>query len=543
MKSSKSKKSAHTSIRPVSQSEEELLRLGADLEKSKRLTEALAVYQRMLAARPDFVPAKLNVGRVLILLRRSEEALRILEEARAQAPNFGMTYAMIGQALSNLQLTQQAVTYQRLAIALNAPDDVVLVHVLLFNLNYMPDCTAEALFDAHQLFGQRYCSEFYPQDPHHDNCPDPERPLKVGYVSGDFREHPVSQFIEPVFACHDPTQFEIHAFYSHDLNDATTARLRSHVAHWHPIADQDDDAVAELIRTLGIDLLIDLSGHTDHHRLFVFARKPAPVQATWLGYMNTTGLATMDYRICDVYTDPPGLTERFHTEKPLRLPECQWCHTPYSDLPPIGELPLSHTGWLTLGSFNKPAKLNEQVLTLWAEILKAIPQSRLAIASVPSQRTADYFTAILQKAGVARNRFAFLARLPTFQDYLSSLNEIDIALDPFPYSGFTTTLDTLIMGVPVVALAGDRSIARGGVSLLANLGLPELIAETPQDYVDIVKQLADDPARLAALRGSLRDRVLAAPFMNGERFTRQLEAAYRQMWRTWCDSQCQQPSR
>ncbi len=542
MKGSKSKKSAPASIRPVSPSVDALTRLGADLEKSKRLTEALEVYQRALALLPDSVPAKLNVGRVLILLRRSDEALRILEEARAQAPSVGITYAMIGQALINLQLSQQAVTYQRLGIALNAPDEATLVHALLFNLNYMPDCTAEALFEAHQLFGQRYCSEFYPQDPCYDNHPDPERPLKIGYVSGDFRNHPVSQFIEPVFAHHDPTQFEIHAFYTHDLNDAITTRLQSLVTHWHAIAGQDDDTVAELIRTLGIDLLIDLSGHTEHHRLFVFARKPAPVQATWLGYLGTTGLATMDYRICDVYTAPPGLTERFHTEKLLRLPECQWSHKTYDDLPPIGELPLLRTGWLTLGSLNKPAKANDRVLTLWAEILQAVPQSRLIFAAIPSQRTADHFTAILQKAGVARNRFAFMSQL-SYQDYLTAFNDVDILLDPFPYNGATTTIDALVMGVPVVTLAGDRSISRGGVSLLANLGLPELIAETPQDYVDIVKQLANDPAHLAALRSSLRDRVLASPLMDGERFTRQLEAAYRQMWRTWCDSQCQQPSR
>ena len=522
--------------RTIPQSAEDFIQLGVKLEESKQFSAALMAYQRALALQADSVPAKINIGRLLLLQRRSEEALKILEEARAQAPNFGMTYALIGQALSNLQLMQQAVTFQRRGLALDVPDGAALAHTLSFNLNYMPDCTVQELFDAHQFFGQRYCSEFYPQNPYFDNRPDPERPLKIGYVSGDFREHPVGQFIEPAFAHHNPAQFEIHAFYNHGPSDTLTARLRSHVAHWHPIAGQDDDTVADLIRTLGIDLLIDLSGHTEHHRLFVFARKPAPVQATWLGYPGTTGLATMDYRICDAYTDPPGLTERFHTEKVLRLPECQWCHKSYDDLPSIGELPLSRTGWLTLGSFNRPAKLNEQVLALWTEILKAIPQSRLILAVIPSQRTADHFSAILQKAGITHNRFTFMPQMPS-KDYMVALTSVDILLDPFPYTGATTTFDALIMGVPVVTLAGDRSVARCGVSLLANLGLPELIAETPQDYVDIVKQLADDPAHLAALRSSLRDRMLASPLMNGERFTRQLEAAYRQMWRTWCDSQ------
>ncbi len=231
-------------------------------------------------------------------------------------------------------------------------------------------------------------------------------------------------------------------------------------------------------------------------RLFVFARKPAPLQATWLGYLGTTGLATMDYRICDAYTDPPGLTERFHTEQLAHLPECQWCHVPYANLPTIGELPLLRNGYLTLGSFNKATKLNDRVLTLWAEILNAIPESRLMIASVPTRRTEEHFATILENAGVARNRFEFMPRIP-YRDYLASITTVDIALDPFPYNGGTTTLDTLVMGVPLVTLAGDHSIARGGVSLLSNLGLTELIAATPQEYVDIVRRLAARPGPIS----------------------------------------------
>ncbi|MEZ5583809.1 MAG: hypothetical protein R3F37_14620 [Candidatus Competibacteraceae bacterium] len=251
--------------------------------------------------------------------------------------------------------------------------------------------------------------------------------------------------------------------------------------------------------------------------------------------MATTGLTTMDYRICDVYTDPPGLTEHFHTENLARLPDSQWCYAVYANLSPIGELPLLNHGYLTLGSFNNLSKLNDRVLELWAEVLKAIPESRLHMAAIPAGRAQERVISILSRSGIALERVEFMPRLP-YRDYLASITTVDIALDPFPYNGGTTSIDTLIMGVPPVTLAGDRSIARGGVSLLSNLGLTELIAATPQEYIAIVQQLAGDPNRLAMLRADLRERVQTSPLMDGVRFTRNLEALYRQMWRTWCDT-------
>lgn len=523
-------------VQALPHSADALVGLGCALEELQRYSEALGAYHRALAIQPDFAGAKLNLGRTLILLNQPEDAVEYLEEAREAMPDNGLVYALLGQAMGNLCLTQQAAIYQRRALALHAPKQALLAHILLFNLNHLPDSTPEELFTAHRDYGERYCSAFYPQNPQYENSRDPERRLKIGYVSGDFREHPVSRFIEPVLAQHDPACFETHLFHNYPLSDEVTERLKGLAAGWHPVWNQDDDAVADGVRSLGIDILIDLSGHTENHRLFVFARKPAPVQATWLGYLGTTGLATMDYRICDAYTDPPGLTERFHTEQLARLPECQWRHVAYANLPPVDELPLLRNGYLTLGSFNKATKLNEQVLRLWAEILKAIPQSRLILASVPRGRAEERFTAILASAGVTGDRLELMPRIP-YQDYLATLGKVDIALDPFPYNGGTTTLDTLVMGVPLVTLAGDHSVARGGVSLLSNAGLTELVAATPQEYVEIVQQLANDPVRLAVLRKSLRERVMASPLLNGVRFTRNLEALYRRMWRTWCESQ------
>lgn len=247
----------------------------------------------------------------------------------------------------------------------------------------------------------------------------------------------------------------------------------------------------------------------------------------------------MDYRICDAYTDPPGLTECFHTEQLARLPDCQWCYMPRTDLPPVGELPQQRNDYLTLGSFNNAAKLNEQVLALWAEVLLALPNAKLRIAAVPPGRAQQRIISILSAASINLERLEFTPQLP-YVEYLSAISQVDIALDPFPYNGGTTSFDTLIMGVPFVTLAGNHSIARGGVSILTNLGLTDLIAATPTEYVEIVRQLANDPLRLAAFRRTLRQRLEDSPLMDGARFTRNLEALYRRMWQTWCNSQQRQ---
>ncbi|MEZ5583806.1 MAG: hypothetical protein R3F37_14605 [Candidatus Competibacteraceae bacterium] len=413
-------------------------------------------------------------------------------------------------------------------------------------MNCFADRTPQELFAAHLDYAQRFHSPFYPQHPSYANSPDPERVLRIGYVSGDFRKHAVSRFIEPVLLHHDRDHFEVHCFYNHHHSDGITQRLKEFADVWHSVVKVDDHAAAKLVHDLEIDILIDLSGYTEGHRLSLFARKPAPVQATWLGYLATTGLATMDYRICDAYTDPPGLTERFHTETLARLPDSQWCHIPYETLQSVADLPadlaltsetpLLKNGYLTLGSFNNAAKLNDQVLALWAEVLKAIPDARLHIAAVPSGRAQQWIDSIMARLGVDCKRIEFIPPLD-FDKYLTAIAHVDLVLDPFPYNGGTTSIDALIMGVPLITLAGDRSIARGGVSLLSNLGLTELIAATPLEYVAIVRQLTDNPSRLKALRQSLRQRLERSPLMDGARFTRNLEALYRKMWQTYCDSQ------
>jgi predicted O-linked N-acetylglucosamine transferase (SPINDLY family) len=360
-----------------------------------------------------------------------------------------------------------------------------------------------------------------------------QRPLRIGYVSPDFKQHSVAHFIEPVLAAHDKSKFEVFCYSNNLMTDEVTQRIQSACAHWRVIADQSDEVVAKQIRDDGIDILVDLAGHTPQNRLLVFARKPAPVQATWIGYPNTTGLTTMDYRITDAFADPVGDSDRFHTEKLIRLPECFSCFEAPRESPQVCALPALATGHITFGSFNNPLKFTPAVIEQWLHILKRVPNSRLVLKY---QGLDSAFMSALLRAqfgahGIAPQRLDILGKDVSQFDHMNRYNQIDIGLDPFPYNGTTTTCDALWMGVPVITLAGRSHVGRVGVSQLTNIGLPELIGHNEDDYVDIAVALANDLPRLAALRSGLRERLKASPLMDAPRLTRNLEAVYREMWK------------
>jgi predicted O-linked N-acetylglucosamine transferase (SPINDLY family) len=321
----------------------------------------------------------------------------------------------------------------------------------------------------------------------------------------------------------------VHCFYNHPTGDELTRRLAVQADHWHDIAGLDDESVARRIRDNGIDLLIDLSGHTVGNRMGVFARKPAPLQFTWLGYLCTTGLATMDYRICDAYTDPPGAPGVLGAEKLARLPHSQWCYQPQAELPLASTLPMLRNGFLTLGSFNHEIKLNDAVIHAWMELLQAVPDSRLRIFGVTTDILERRIRDVCRALDIAGERVEVCGRVE-IERYFALYGEVDVALDTFPFNGGTTTCDALIMGVPTVAVAGARALARGGVSLLSNIGLTDWIADSPREIVDVVKAQIADPHALAQLRAELPARMLASPLMDAPRFTHSLEALYRSAW-------------
>jgi predicted O-linked N-acetylglucosamine transferase (SPINDLY family) len=492
-------------------------------------TEAEALLRRALAADPALAEAVINLAQLLRDQGRLEEAEQLLRPVLARTPSNADARNVLANVLRVLGRLEEAEEHYRLAVAAK-PDDAGVHSNLLFLLNYLPKRSAAEIYTEHLAFGKRFAAV---QIAPHGNAPDPGRRLRVGYVSADFRDHPVAFFLEPVLACHDRSKFEVYCYYNFGREDAFTQRLRALADVWRPVHSLTVAEFADQVRRDGIDILIDLGGHTGYNRLEAFAHRPAPVQATWLGYLNTTGLATMDARITDRYASPPGLFDDFHTEPMLRVPGCQWCYRPATDSPDVSPPPMLKSGDPTFGVFSNPAKLSEPILRLWASVLARLPRARLIVAGAMMANVPEAFRRRFAACGLTPDRVTLLPA-KRFNDYLAMHGEVDIVLDTQPYSGGTTTCHSLWMGVPVVTLAGETATSRGSASLLHAVGLKTLIAETPARYVEIAALLASDAKRLAQLRSGMRARMKKSPLMDEAGFTRNLEAAYRKLWRNWC---------
>jgi predicted O-linked N-acetylglucosamine transferase (SPINDLY family) len=343
--------------------------------------------------------------------------------------------------------------------------------------------------------------------------------LRVGYLSGDFTRHAVALFLRPVLAHHDHRRFEVFGYHTQRSEDPMTHELRGLTDHWRDLAASDDSTALQAIRGDGIDVLIDLSGHTMGSRVTLFARRCAPVQMTWMGYLNTTGLADADFRICDAYTDPPGRTERLHTERLLRMPHSQWCYSPAFR---AVDRPARDPSRVVFGSFNQFWKINDPCLELWIRLLRAVPDGQLVMAGVPAGRATARLKERTASAGISPERITLTPRVDV-QRYAELIAGTDIALDTFPYNGATTTLDALWLGTPVVGIPGERSIARGCYSILSSLRAPELIAADPEAWLALNVRLAREPAWRATLHRSLRERLETSPLMDAPGFTRDLE--------------------
>jgi predicted O-linked N-acetylglucosamine transferase (SPINDLY family) len=362
------------------------------------------------------------------------------------------------------------------------------------------------------------------------------RRLRIGYVSPDFRRHSVSYFIEPILEAHDRSQFEVFCYADELHSDEVTRRLRGLADHWRNIASLDDEQLAQRVREDGIDILIDLAGHTEHNRLLAFARRPAPVQMTYLGYPNTTAMPAIQYRITDAVCDPQGSAKRWHVEELLRVPGCFLCYRMPADMPEVHPLPAGESGPITFGSFNNFLKVSDSALIFWERMMKEVAGSRLMLKfrSLSDRGTRERVLARLERHGIAPERVELLGYEMDFWQHLELYRRMDIALDPFPYNGTTTTCEALAMGVPVVCLAGEVHAARVGASLMHAVGLDELVARTLGEYVRIATGLASDRARLRAMRSGLRARLAASALTDAVGTTRRIEALYRSAWVEWC---------
>jgi predicted O-linked N-acetylglucosamine transferase (SPINDLY family) len=441
---------------------------------------------------------------------------------------------MIGDVLALLGRGAEAL--ERLDRALKrAPDNTRLQSDRLFILNYFNLLTRQELFEEHRRWGAAHEEALRHTWRPFTQTRDEKRRLRVGYVSPDFRHHAVAFFIEGVLRNHDHENFEIHAFdVSTAPEDATTARLRTHCDHWHRLGKLNDDDTSEVIRRHEIDILVDLSGHTAHNRLLVFARRSAPVQVTWFGYMNTTGLSSIDYRLTDAWLDPPGESDAFYTETLFRLPTAA-CFQPDSDSPDVSSAPVVRNGFFTLASLNQWTKVTPATKDMWSRILLQVPSARLLVVALggddPEVRNAvvDEFLA----RGVSYDRVKVRGYRP-LRHFLASLAEVDFALDPFPYGGGTTTLHAAWMGVPTVALQTASELGRCTPGILAALGLYELVSSDPEQYIAIATALANDPSRIQQYRVQLRDRFRRSALMDAMPLTRSVEAAYRSIWTDYC---------
>jgi protein O-GlcNAc transferase len=468
--------------------------------------------------------------------RNHDDAIELIGEAIALRPGVADFHMNIAVAYLARGQTGESIANSREALRLRPVYPKAHAN-LLFALIFSNTTPAEIL-EEHQRW---YRSDLLPAlqpSPPAQNPREPGRRLRVAYVSADFREHVVARFVEPLFAHHDKRQFVVFAYDEGNASEVVNQRLSAYTDHWRPIHGRSDDEVADLIRGDGIDILIDLSGHSLGGRLGVFARGPAPVQAAYLGYPATSGVPAIGFRITDSVCDPPGLTESHYVERLARLPHCLCCYQPpleIAPMPALPALPALENGHITFGSFNQPAKLQPEVLELWGRVLHAVPESHLLMAPTPHGFTRQRYLQIFAAQGIAAARIEFEARMP-LPEYQSLRGRVDIALDSFPMNGGSTTCETLYMGVPIVTLLGQRFASRTGASMLTAMGLQEYIAHSPDQYLAIAVALAADLPRLAALRDGMRARMLASSLMDGARCTRSLEALYRGLWADWCVS-------
>jgi len=507
----------------------------ADIAAAHYYDDAVALLQLAWQEAADPNAAHLALAYCHRQRKRWTEAADHYQAASALRPGDPAVHNDLANCYNQLGRIAEAILHYRETFRL-APDFPAAQASVLACLNYDPHCSPEQAAAEHRRWAGQVAAPFYPGIVHFDHDRSPERRLRVGYVSPDLRRHPVSAIFAPILAAHDRNQVEVTCYYNFAGEDVVTLRLKAMAEHWRAVSGIDDDALCEQIRADRIDILVDLAGHTTDNRLLAFARKPAPIQVSWLGYFNTTGLATMDYFLSDPWSSPAG-QEHCFVEQLLRLPHTRFCYQPPEYMPGVSPLPAEKNGNVTFGCLNNLSKLNERVLALWSEVLRAVPQASLrvqasALDDAPNRRR---FGELCAQHGIAPERLELQGFAP-IEQAPASYADIDIALDPFPFCGGMTSLEALWLGVPVITLAGRTIASRQSTSMLMNLGLPGLIAENAAQYVDIAARLARDLPRLAEMRARLRPRFAASPLMDYSGFARNLEAAYRDMWLGWIGS-------
>jgi protein O-GlcNAc transferase len=490
--------------------------------------EAIACYRRAAVLRPDSPEIFNNLGNVLKETGQLDYALAAQHRAVVLRPDYADAYNNLANTLKDTRRLDQALACYDSALAIN-PSHVVAHSGKVYTLHFHPESTPASLAAAHREWNARHAAKV-PRMASHRNTANPDRRLRIGYVSPDFRDHVVGRFLLPLLANHDHRQVELFAYASVTRPDAQVGRFKNHFETWRDVAHLSDEALAELIHSDKIDILVDLTMHMAGSRLLAFARKPAPVQLTYLAYCSTTGLDAMDYRLTDNYLDPPGSSEEWYSEKSLHL-RSYWCYEAPENAPPVA----ARSGPITFGCLNNFCKVSNTAVETWGKLMNRIANSRLIIHAHAGTHRSELITKFASM-GIADERIEFVGFAP-LHEYLNTYARIDIGLDPFPYAGGTTTCDALWMGVPVVSLAGTTAVSRAGRSILTQIGLPGFVAESVDEYIEKAATLAADSDRLKSLRVDLRDRMTNSPLMDATGFARDVERVYRDIWQKWCMEQ------
>ncbi|MBL8826038.1 MAG: tetratricopeptide repeat protein [Planctomycetaceae bacterium] len=543
--------------------------LGICLALRGKLEESKAEFKTAIALQPTHPEAHSNLGNVLLTQARYHEAVACYRESLKHNNQNALAYNNLSAALAPLGHLHEAAQCGELAVklqpeypdawnnlgnvykdmgwfdqsyvatreALRQQPQFISAHSnLLMALNYDPRISQEQIAAEHWLWFERQGKDL-PRPTSYRNRPDPDRPLRIGYISPDFRQHPVTDFLIPILEHHDRQQFPTFLYSNSGAPDATTERVRAACDSWNLVHGRTDAEVAQLVQEHEIDILVDLAGHTAHNRLPTFARKPAPVQVTYLGYPATTGVPTIDYLFTDAVVDRPE-DEAFYIEKLWRLEGGFSCWAGPRNLPDVNELPALKNGYITFGSLHAITKLNPGVLALWAQLLRGMPTARLILARTTLRGPAqEQILGELGKHGIDASRIEIRNTWKTAVGHWENYADIDISLDVFPWCGHTTACESLWLGVPIVTLMGNRHAGRMVASVLTYAGLSDWIGATPDDYVRIATEKASQVDQLAELRRNLRPKLLASPVGDGRRITDQVESAYRQMWREWCAKQ------
>ena len=506
---------------------------GAVLAQLGQRELAWSAFRQAVKRDPTNVPARVNLGYMARRQGRLDEAIQWLRGVTSQTTD-PAALSQLGSVLRESGRIEEAVDCFRRAVELK-PDFRVAHSNLVYALQYDPRPSAETVFDEHVRWARRHADPLAARSRSHENDPGSDRRLRIGYSGATFGRHVTGFCLEPVLRSHDRAQFEIVCYSDVEQPDEVTERFRSYAKLWRDTRRLSDEQLAEQVRSDQIDIFVDLTLHMGKNRLAAFARRPAPVQVTYLAYPGTSGMRAMDWAISDVHLDPPGASEMFHTERIARLPDTYWCYSPAEETPEVSASPVLESGRITFGSLNSFAKINEVVLGLWSRLLAAVPDSRLAVLIVGGAAGSPSAVERLARHGISPDRLTIFDVRPR-NEYLKLYHQIDIALDPFPYGGHTTSLDALWMGVPLVSLVGKTAVGRAGVTMLTHVGLTELLASTPDEYVRIAVELARDRQRLESTRASLRSRMLCSPLTDAGRYTKNLEHLYRSMWRDWCEN-------